>query len=391
MAKRCNKVISSGQNARGSLRKVPKSIGPNTKPTALELFSGSGGLGLGLRQAGFVVPVAVDCNKHAAVTYRKHHKLTKFLKLDLAEASSRDIFPDLDLTSADIDLIAGGPPCKGFSSANHARRNGDNPLNKLVDHFFRLVLEIRPKAFVMENVMGIVWYNGGYLPNCEHLPKLEAAGYNIQHVPLNGLWYGLPQNRQRFFLIGNRLGKTFRLPKTTHGDNALRSYITLGEAILGDLPPIGTTRGSDVCDYAAEPTSEYQRKIRSRAKKVHNHITTVNCQKVRERIAHVPLGGNWSDVPREFLGIKVKYSSLYKRLDPKKPSVTLGHFRKNMLIHPTEDRLLSLREAARLQGFPDTYRFDGPIDSMQQLIADATPPVLALRVARQILRMLTKA
>jgi DNA (cytosine-5)-methyltransferase 1 len=120
---------------------------------------------------------------------------------------------------------------------------------------------------------------------------------------------------------------------------------------------------------------------------VHNHITTVNSDKVRDRLAHIPVGGNWKDAPSKFAGINIKYYSVYRRLDPSAPSVTLGHFRKNMLIHPLQNRLLSLREGARLQSFPDDYYFEGHIDSMQQQIADAAPPLLGVVVGKRLMKL----
>ena len=181
----------------------------------------------------------------------------------------------------------------------------------------------------------------------------------------------------------------FRQPEATHGEGVL-PYVTLEEAIVGDLPAITNEKGQEICDYLSNPRTPYQQSIRSRAKKVHNHIVTRNSETVRLRMSKVPIGGNWRDVPPEFLGIRVSHSCLYKRLDPRKPSVTLGNFRKNMLIHPYENRHLSLREAARLQSFPDDYYFEGPISHMQQQIADATPPLLAEAMGRQLVRTLQK-
>jgi DNA (cytosine-5)-methyltransferase 1 len=304
--------------------------------------------------------------------------------------SGRDLLRQANLARSDIDLVAGGPPCKGFSSANLKTRNGNNPHNRLVDQFFRIVAEIRPKLFLMENVMGLIWFADEFLRNGTYFSKLESLGYETQFIRINALDYGVPQNRQRLFIVGKRVKREFHQPEPTYGERPLLPFVTLGEAIIGDLPPIKEGIGVEICGYVSSPRSPYQQSIRSRAKKVHNHVITRNSETVRLRMSKVPVGGNWRDVPPEFLHIRVSHSCLYKRLDPAKPSVTLGNFRKNMLIHPYEDRHLSLREAARLQSFPDDYYFDGPISHMQQQIADATPPLLTEAVGRQLARMLEK-
>lgn len=358
------------------------------RPIAVDLFCGAGGLSLGLKRAGFDVAVAVDSDKHVGATYVRNHKSTTFVLQDLLDAAAGDFMQPAGLCHRDVDLLAGCPPCKGFSSANHNRRNGDDPRNQLVDEFFRLVFDIKPKIFLFENVMGLTWYNGGYLGRSRHYARLANTGYEIRLLAVSAADYGVPQHRRRILIVGNRLGKSFRPPKATHGPNTRRSHVTVKEAIVGDLPPLGGRRGWDICDYARPPQTVYQSAIRGNAKKVHNHVTTVNSERVRERITHIPIGGNWSNVPSKFVGINIQYFSVYRRLDLSKPSVTLGHFRKNMLIHPLEDRLLSLREGARLQSFPDNYYFVGHIGHMQQQIADAAPPMLGYAIGRSLLRLL---
>ncbi len=359
---------------------------------ALDLFSGPGGMSLGLARAGFTMAAAVDSERHAERTYTRnshHNRGARFVLADLSLASSADLLRQIGVGRSDIALLAGGPPCKGFSSANMRTRNGQNPHNRLVDDFFRIAVEIRPQIFVMENVMGLVWFNEDFLQQCEHFTRLASLGYEIDLLRTNALHYGVPQNRERLLVIGNRLGRRPSGPRPTHGQGLGKPTVTLGEAIVGDLPPLKGEAGSQVCDYISEPSSPYQRAIRGRARRAHNHVVTGNSEAVKLRMSKVPVGGNWRDIPSEYLGISVSHSCLYRRLDPARPSVTLGNFRKNMLIHPCEDRHLSLREAARLQSFPDDYYFDGPTTVMQQQIADATPPLLAEALGRSLLRLLT--
>lgn len=357
------------------------------KPIAVDLFCGAGGMSLGLKRSGFIVAAAVDNDVRVETTYTRNHEDVQFVSLDLHNAAPRDFLDPAGLGRRDVDLLAGCPPCKGFSGANHNRGNPDDPRNKLVDEFFRLVLEVRPRLFLFENVMGLTWYNGGYLKKCQYFSRLPTGGYEVCVFRVDATDYGLPQHRRRLIIVGSRLKEKFKPPKPTHGPRLKRPHVTVEEAIIGDLPPIGLSKGWELCDYTSRPSTQYQRMVRSNAKRVHDHITTVNSDKVRDRIAHVPIGGNWKDAPSKFTDINIQWYSVYRRLDPSSPSVTLGHFRKNMIIHPYEDRLLSLREGARLQSFPDNYYFEGHIDHMQQQIADAAPPILGRAIGRSLIRL----
>jgi len=175
---------------------------------AVEIFCGPGGLSLGLERAGFTVVASVDNDLHVESTYLRnshHHKKAQFIRADIGQLSGRDLLRQVGLGRSDVDLIAGGPPCKGFSSANLKTRNGDNPHNKLVDHFFRIVTEIRPKLFLMENVMGLIWFADEFLRSGNYFSKLESLGYETQLNRINALDYGVPQNRQRLLIVGKRV------------------------------------------------------------------------------------------------------------------------------------------------------------------------------------------
>lgn len=140
-------------------------------------------------------------------------------------------------------------------------------------------------------------------------------------------------------------------------------------------------------NYVADPISNYQRKIRNNKKILYNHITTNCAEHIREKFSWIPQGGNWESI-KDRIGIRVQYSSLYKRLDPNMPSITMSNYRKSMIIHPIENRLLSVREAARLQSFSDSYIFEGGISSMQRQVGNAVPPLLGKAVAKQIKKMM---
>lgn len=358
----------------------------NKKPIAIDLFCGAGGLSTGLKTAGFRIAVAVDSDSCACLTYSKNHKKTKIICSDIAELKTEDILNQINLSKNDIALIAGGPPCQGFSMANGKTRTKNNPKNRMVNHFARFIKEIRPPLFLMENVLGFKSIDEGRVVK-NLRARFSKLGYKTKLVTLNAAYYGVPQNRLRVFLIGTRNGKEFQEPLPKYGTNKKKLLVTVRDALLGDLPKL-IPPGTNVCRYAEPPTSIYQSKIRGRANQLYNHIATRNNKKVHKRKSLVPIGGNWRNIPKEFCNIKVQFSATYKRLDPDQPSITVSNFRKSMLIHPYEDRGLSVREAARLQSFTDSYIFYGGISSMQQQVGDAVPPLLAKSVGKQLMAML---
>lgn len=358
----------------------------NKKPIAIDLFCGAGGLSSGLEAAGFEIAVAVDFDSKACLTYSQNHKKTKILSEDIAKLKTQDVLSQANLSKKDIALIAGGPPCQGFSMANGHTRTRENPKNRLVNHFVRFVREIRPPLFVMENVLGFKSIAQGKVVQSLRV-RFSQLGYKTKLVTLNAASYGVPQRRLRVFLIGSKDGKKFQEPLPQYGFSARKPFITVAEAIIGDLPNL-VPPGSDVNNYAGSSTTSYQSKVRGRTDKLYNHVATRNGKAVHKRKSLVPIGGNWKDVPREFCNIKVQYSATYKRLNPNEPSITVSNFRKSMLIHPYKNRGLSVREAARLQSFPDSYIFYGGISSMQQQVGDAVPPLLAKAVGKQLMPML---
>ncbi len=351
--------------------------------------------------AGFDIPMGVENSIDAYFVYTFNHRRTMVLLQDIRKIRSfKYILNKMRLNKNDIDVVAGGPPCQGFSIANTKTRNPKNINNKLVSEFIRAVHEISPKAFLMENVMGIASFEGGKFLE-QTLSQFDRLGYSLKVLRLNAAEYGVPQNRKRIFIVGTT-SDNFKAPTPTHGKNGKKSFVTVGDAIMGDLPPLGNSAvGESIMEYAGEPNSLYQKRIRGTCSRVYDHVTTRNSKKVIERIAHIGPGESLHDLidkgelPQELV-IKVDHKSVYRRLDPTKPSVTVANYRKAMLIHPTENRLLTVREAARLQSFPDNYRFtaryatNGLISHMQQLVGNAVPPLLAKAVGMQLKRVIKR-
>jgi DNA (cytosine-5)-methyltransferase 1 len=354
----------------------------------------------GFLDAGFDILLATDADSNAAKTYAANHPGIPFLIADAKkreELSGEIILSKIGLDRGQLDIVVGGPPCRGFSSGNRQSGGPDNEYNALVKEYARIVLEIQPHWFVLENVVGL-YYMEEIRGEFENLLK---GVYKIYSKIMNAADFAVPQERRRIIFVGNRDGIKFDFPEGAYAPKSKakglrkKPYVTVKEAI-GDLPRLGTRHGKDEMCYRKKARTPYQELMRGNCEKVLNHVITKSGDDVIERYRCIPQGGNWSALPDEMIVKwrntpieqvkKSSHSNLYLRLDPNKPSPTIGNFRKSMFIHPTEHRGLSLREAARLQSFPDWYQFKGGISSAQQQIGNATPPLLARAIASQILQ-----
>lgn len=364
----------------------------------LELCSGPGGLSEGFMSAKysntkFFIAVANDADENVFLTYTNNHKNTKFV---LGSLVSKKIKKDIEnaientVGLSNLDIIIGGPPCQGFSHANKKTRTVVNPLNRLALDFFEMVRRVKPFSFVLENVPGILSIQNGKVMD-KIIQNFQSLGYeNTEYWILNAADYGVPQKRKRVFVVGSKNPDKITPPKPTH---KLNEYVTVWDA-LSDLPIIRSgEKISNSNKYRHTVNTSFQKEFRNRSNVVKNHIVTANNDTVIKRFRCVPQGGNWKDIPKKKMSTKGQYknmknthSGMYKRLSANKPSVTIANFRKSMLIHPTQNRLLSVREAARLQTFPDTFEFHGPLSSMQQQVSDAVPVNLAKAVAKALLQ-----
>ena len=334
----------------------------------------------GAVQAGFHVVFAVESNQYAAHTYRSNHPNTTVIRDDIRNVTTQMLSPCKDI-SHDLVVFA-GPPCQGFSWSNTRTRNLGNPSNWLFSEFVRVVRDLCPAWIVFENVQGIVnTAKGAILAEIRHS---LSADYVLHQATLNAMHYGVPQNRARFFLVGSRAGVPFRFPHASAVD-----AVTVDDAIR-DLPVL--RNGAAVCcrSYGSAAPSPYGRQMRASTVRTCNHLVTRSSRIVLNRYAHVPQGGNWQTLPPELMwNYKAParcHTGLYHRLRSDKPSIVIGNYRKNMLIHPFENRGLSVREAARIQSFPDCYRFSGSIGFQQQQVGNAVPPLLAKSVFEAIRR-----
>jgi DNA (cytosine-5)-methyltransferase 1 len=359
--------------------------------SVIDLFSGVGGFSLGFHKfEEFRVTAAVDLWEEAGETFSFNFPDVPFFLQDIRKID-RFFFEKNGIKAPDV--VIGGPPCQGFSSCG--TRKPDDCRNFLVLEFARIILELKPKVFVMENVKGFLSMKDPYgVFFKDRLKFLLYREYNIQTALLKAEYYGVPQRRERFFMVGVRkdIKSLFKWPEQTHSEGKLVErallksdllpFVTVQDAIL-DLPNESSLNGEKKYD---KPTNSYLRRIRGSAERIYNHNIPEHSPIVKERMRRIPPGGNWKNLPPQ-LRPGGNHSNLYKRLELDKPAVTIKHPIKSMIIHPIYNRCLSVREAARLQSFPDDFIFKGSKTSQYQQVANAVPPILAEAIAVKILEL----
>jgi DNA (cytosine-5)-methyltransferase 1 len=342
----------------------------------VDLFAGAGGLSLGARMAGIDVRLAVEKEPHAARTYAHNHLGTDVLVEDVKNIEKINVEK-----RGKTSILFGGPPCQGFSTSNQRTRNSGNEINWMFTEYIRLIRQWKPDWVVFENVKGIIETEKGIFRD-EILHELEASGYTCTSGILCAADFGIPQIRSRFFIIGSRHGVGILFPT-----KPIEKHVTVHEAI-GDLPELPNGANYHFRPYRRDAHSVYARSMRNGNNGCTNHYVTRNASHIIERYKYIPQGGNWENIPASLMSNYTErrrcHTGIYRRLRADRPSVVIGNYRKNMLIHPDEDRGLSVREAARLQSFPDNYEFLGSIGFQQQQVANAVPPLLAKAIFDKI-------
>lgn len=400
----------------------------------VELFAGAGGMGLGFLKArstdgrGYRIASSAEIHPIYTQTLRQNHSYMEgaglvpsgatpleWVPMDLCSPAVRARLAAAARERGEVDVVIGGPPCQGFSSANRNSWSSSNPNNKLVDAFMDSVSLLRPKVLLMENVQGILWTSrdgssSGPSVASYVLERLKKMGYQVFPKLLDAVWYGAPQNRNRFFLMGlhedlgyhpDDFGAWGPFPTPSYGPGTGRGFVTVRDAIR-DLPRIANGEGAIECSYAADPvhlqSNDFLRQMREGAPDhvIWDHVTSRHADYVIDRYKLIPQGKNWEAVRHlmtNYADVERTHSNIYRRLDWREPAITMGHYRKSMIIHPSQHRGLSLREASRLQTFPDWFRFAGsedgnPIGGLihkQQQLANAVCPNVTKAVAEFIL------
>ncbi|MCB2188940.1 MAG: DNA cytosine methyltransferase [Deltaproteobacteria bacterium] len=342
----------------------------------VDIFSGVGGMALGASWAGIDIIHAVEIEKYTAQTYKWNHPATNVIIDDIKNVR------EVSLPRNDEGLVLfGGPPCQGFSTSNQRTRNRNNPNNWLFKEFLRFVELLSPDWVIFENVKGIAETCGGIFLDYI-IVSLEELGFTTSCWVLNAADFGVPQMRNRLFVVGSCHNVKISKPQPR-----LKKYLTVKSAI-NDLPLLDNGAYVDRLPYRTKAESKFSKQMRNGQKFSLNNLVTRNADHIIERYKCIPQGGNWEDIPREMMDSYTDTSNchtgIYHRLRLDAPSVVIANYRKNMLIHPIQNRGLSVREAARLQSFPDSYRFFGSIGFQQQQVANAVPPLLAKEVFMQL-------
>ncbi len=389
----------------------------------IDLFCGAGGFSCGLEQAGFKCIGGIELNETIAKTHALNHKNSKTIFGDI-----RDVPPEefaKKIGKDHVDVIIGGPPCPTFSTIGDAKirsvtgkPTSEDPRNQLFLEYLKYVDYFRPEIFVIENVPNFITKYKGKIFNTaveiiENIGKDDdgnGEGIYVVEKPvqvLNAVYYGVPQNRRRMILVAHKkTGINFLYPKQTHyydqedeSAKKLKPFVTVGDA-LGDLPKITDNwRNSEEPYSKNKGLSEYQKLMRSnnKSKTVKNNICRMSNDRAKKVFPHMAQGSKYMDLPPEIRKILPFREDIFKdrlkRLMEDQPSWTvLAHIGMDgyMYIHPTENRTLSVREAARIQSFPDDFEFVGNQQDTYVQVGNAVPPILAKAVGKSVLEYLNK-
>jgi DNA (cytosine-5)-methyltransferase 1 len=373
----------------------------------LDLFAGAGGFSQGFHWAGYATAVAIDHNATAVETLEANfgHLGTKALVRDLGSFRPEDLEAYLAANEQprSFDVIIGGPPCQGWSSVGRGkirslrnpggrRQEDSDPRNELYKNFLRYVEFYQPSVAVMENVPGMLSHNGTNVAE-RVAESLSQLGYTVSWKLLDASALGVPQIRKRLFFVGVRsvLRRTFAFPET-HTDTGERLYpeVSVKEAI-GDLPIIRNGAREWVRAYKPRaPLSDFAKRMRRNADPttVFDHVCRMQNDQDLEAFRLMKEGGWYRDLPKHLKRYREDiFEDKYKKLFWDKPSwCVTAHLSKDCYthIHPSQTRTISVREAARLQSFPDCFYFAGGMGAKFQLIGNAVPPLLAERIAAAV-------
>jgi DNA (cytosine-5)-methyltransferase 1 len=377
----------------------------------IDLFSGAGGITEGFRMAGYQCLYANDCMPEAMETFRYNHPEAWADCRNIEDVEAAEIRGRLKITRGELDVLVGGPPCQGFS-INAPERFLSDPRNKLFKDYVRFLEEFEPKIFLFENVPGLLSLGDGKVLD-RILREFMQLDYQVTVKILFAAHYGVPQERWRLILLGSKFGEiappepthyaagranfrggggvlTFRLTESDR--QRLLPAVTVGDAI-GDLPRLEMGEGAETIGYTVARVSQYALSMRNPEGVTYNHFAAKLSKQNAERMRHVKPGGSWRDIPHDLLpkgmqrARKSDHTKRYGRLRNDRLAGTVmtkcdPHW--GTVFLPDQDRSLTVREAARFQSFPDTYRFLGPRVSQYEQVGNAVPVFMARAIAQQV-------
>lgn len=381
----------------------------------LDLFAGCGGLSEGFLMAGFHVAASIEIDEKACETTRYNHPETEVIQADLTQFGPKDL---MDKTKTkEFDLIIGGPPCQGFSligtrlGTSKQGKFIEDPRNKLYKEFVKYLRFFQPKMFLMENVPGLFSMHQGKIKeqiledfSLDH-PNGEYIGYEVKAQIVKAVEFGVPQTRERVIFIGVRkdIYVPFEHPKSVFKED---NYFTVRDAI-NDLPKLGIKDGKEKVPYI-QKNNRYLEFLNGKAQRIKrnngyeegylfNHITRFHNDRDRDIFRMIKPFQKLKDLDSESIPIRLRngFEDFYRKMDFDKPSPTIiAHLYKDGLafVHPDGEqaRSISIREAARLQSFPDSFVFFGTQSAMYKQIGNAVPPLLSYHLAMHIKKILKK-
>jgi DNA (cytosine-5)-methyltransferase 1 len=367
-------------------------------PRVIDLFCGCGGMSWGAKQAGFNVLAGVDNDWPAIETYRRNFGEDAGYAVDLTEISPKQFAGYANLKPEELELLVGGPPCQGFSkNVPRKYRFLEDPRNQLVSRFLEYVEYLRPQVLIMENVAEMKnGFEGAYTSEVKE--RLQRAGYIVEVKVMYAPDFGVPQRRRRAFFFANRLKRPVAFPSPTHFEtedgslfaNSLNAYVTVHGAI-GDLPSLQHGEGKSPTDYDKPATTWFQRVMREQTKMLYDHVARKLQDTQYQRLASIQAGQGAKHLPDE-LKPKSHFSGAYGRLewDALAPTITrwVFHPGSGRFGHPSDVRVITIREAARLQSFSDDFVFAGTYIQKSHQVGNAVPPLLMKAVAEKAKQLL---
>jgi DNA (cytosine-5)-methyltransferase 1 len=386
----------------------------------IDLFSGVGGISAGFHWAGFSTIIANEYDKEIGEAYKANFPDTRTIVEDIRKIDFTQLMKELKIKKGEIDVIAGGPPCQGFSMANRKRIEQDDR-NLLFLEFVRAVKVFQPKCFLIENVVGMTAEKVAIKSSEKKVVDsmtdfFHDIGYQISFKCFKAEEHGVPQIRRRVIVIGTCLKNKFddlkylrignlkkeflskeevsKIKDIQHTlffdemDTGIKYPTTVWEAI-SDLPQIEAGEGAEKMNYISKPKNEYQNLLRKNSHEVCNHFSTPHSSDVIERIKLIKQGENFNHLPPE-LQTKSVHSGAFGRLvaESLSPTITTRFDTPSTgrVIHPFLHRTLTVREAARIQSFPDDFKFIGSRTSQGKQVGNAVPPLVAKKIAEMFIR-----
>jgi DNA (cytosine-5)-methyltransferase 1 len=390
------------------------------KHKLIDLFSGVGGISAGFHWAGFTTVLANEFDKEIGEAYKMNFPDTMTIIEDVRKINFVEIMNDLKIKKGEIDVVAGGPPCQGFSMANRKRIEQDER-NLLFLEFVRAVKVFQPKCFLIENVVGMTAEKVAIKSSEKNVVDsmtefFHEIGYQISFKSFKSEEHGVPQIRRRVIVIGTRLENKFDDLKYLRIGNLKKEFLSKEDLIrvkdiqhtlffdeietgikypttvweaISDLPQIEAGQGEEKMKYVTKPKNEYQKFLRQNSKAVFNHFSTPHSDDVIERIKLIKQGENFNHLPLA-LQTKSVHSGAFGRLvaDSLSPTITTRFDTPSTgrVIHPFLNRTLTVREAARIQSFPDDFKFNGSRTSQGKQVGNAVPPLVAKKIAEMFIK-----